>query len=232
MKRILLAEDDHDLGVSLKNYLVLHGFEVFWAKDGEEAYRQFLVKTYDIGVLDVMMPKMDGFTLAKKISKQQPMIPFIFLTAKNEKESKIEGLKLGADDYIVKPFDVEELVLRLHNIIKRTTQQKSLQISSHIPAEHIVLGSYTFMPHQLELQSPTQTYKLTQKETDLIYFLYLHKNSLIPREEILQKNWNKTDFFTGRSMDVFISRIRKYFKEDQSIAINSIRGIGLEFIVE
>jgi len=228
MKKILLAEDDYDLGISLKQFLSLNKFDVVWGKNGEEALELFKSNRFDICVIDVMMPKMDGFTLAKKINTKNPEIPFIFLTARKTKEDKIKGLKIGADDFITKPFDVEELVLRLNNIIKRTKQQNKLVIDS-VENKHIKIGQYMFIPKNQELKSNSKTFKLTEKEVQLIYFLYTHQNKLIHREDILNKVWGKSDFFSGRSMDVFISRIRKYFIEDNNINIKSVRGIGLEF---
>lgn len=226
-KHILLAEDDADFGSILKQYLEMSGFSIEWAKDGEEAFDIFEKGNFDICVLDVMMPKLDGFSLAEKIIEMHPETPFIFLTARKMKEDKLKGLKLGADDYIVKPFEADELVLRLNNILKRT-QRTSFAIATE---EIINIGNYKFNTKRLELQMHNNTQRLTQKEGELIQFLYHHKNQLLKREEILKAVWSTDDFFSGRSMDVFISRLRKYFKEDSSISIESIRGIGLEFKV-
>mgnify|MGYP005993859003 CR=1 FL=1 len=226
-KHILLAEDDADFGSILKQYLEMSGFSVEWAKDGEEALETFQKSDFNICVLDVMMPKLDGFSLAEKIIEINPEIPFIFLTARKMKEDKLKGLKLGADDYIVKPFEADELVLRLNNILKRT-QKSSIIISKN---EILTIGNYQFNTKRLELKIYENIQQLTEKEGELIRFLYQHKNQLLKREEILKAVWQNDDFFTGRSMDVFISRIRKYFKEDASISIESTRGIGLEFKV-
>ncbi|QOD61901.1 response regulator transcription factor [Polaribacter haliotis] len=226
-KHILLAEDDADFGSILKQYLEMSGFSVEWAKDGEEALETFQKSDFNICVLDVMMPKLDGFSLAEKIIEINPEIPFIFLTARKMKEDKLKGLKLGADDYIVKPFEADELVLRLNNILKRT-QKSSIIISKN---EILIIGNYQFNTKRLELKINENIQQLTEKEGELIRFLYQHKNQLLKREEILKAVWQNDDFFTGRSMDVFISRIRKYFKEDASISIESTRGIGLEFKV-
>jgi DNA-binding response OmpR family regulator len=221
---ILLAEDDIDFGNILKQYLEISGYAITWVKDGVEALRLFEQQQFDICVLDVMMPKMDGFTLAKKIIDVQPEVPFIFLTARKMKEDKLKGLKLGADDYIVKPFEADELVLRLQNILKRTVVKKPI-----ITDESINIGNYTFNTRRLELQFEDGTQQLTEKEAELILFLFKHKNQLLKREEILKAVWRNDDYFSGRSMDVFISRIRKYFKRDTNISIESSRGIGLEF---
>tara|TARA_R110002050_G_scaffold213131_1_gene349339 strand:+ start:1510 stop:2211 length:702 start_codon:yes stop_codon:yes gene_type:complete len=226
-KHILLAEDDADFGSILKQYLEVSGFSVEWTKDGEEALEVFTKSNFNICVLDVMMPKLDGFSLAEKIIEINPEIPFVFLTARKMKEDKLKGLKLGADDYIVKPFEADELVLRLNNILKRAQKTSTI-----INKEEILdIGNYQFNTKRLELKVDNNIQKLTEKEGELIQFLFQHKNQLLKREEILKAVWQNDDFFTGRSMDVFISRIRKYFKEDKSISIESTRGIGLEFKV-
>lgn len=227
-KHILLAEDDADFGSILKQYLEMNQYEVTWTKDGKEALTTYKNSSnFDICVLDVMMPKMDGFSLAEEIIKINPEMPFIFLTARKMKEDKIKGLKLGADDYIIKPFEADELVLRLHNIIKRST--KIVEKKHDNPKLHI--GNYIFDTHRLELIINNQKQQLTEKEAALILFLFQHKNTLLKRDDILINVWKNDDFFSGRSMDVFISRLRKYFKDDAKITIESIRGIGLEFKV-
>ena len=226
-KHILLAEDDRDFGNLLQQYLTMSGYRVSWAKDGKEALQLFQEDDFDICVLDVMMPNIDGFTLAGNIIELNPEIPFIFLTARNMKEDKIKGLKLGADDYIVKPFEADELVLRLHNILKRTTKNNSDKTNTIV----IKIGNYLFDTHRLELTNKKKRQQLTEKEAALIQFLFQHKNQLLKREDILNAVWKNDDFFSGRSMDVFISRLRKYFKEDPNISIESIRGVGLEFKV-
>ena len=224
MKKILLAEDDADFASVLKQYLELYGYTVFHANDGEEALALFRKENFNICVFDVMMPKIDGFTLAEKIIKINPEIPFVFLTARQLKEDKLKGLKLGADDYIAKPFEADELVLRLNNILKRS-EKKSI-----IPAEdELEIGKYLFDTKRLELKLGNHTQRLTEKEAALILFLHKNKNRLLKREEILNEVWGNDDFFSGRSMDVFISRLRKYFCDDVSIAIESIRNVGLEF---
>lgn len=222
---ILLAEDDSDFGNILKQYLEMSGYIVTWTKDGEEALEFFKKASCNICVLDIMMPKMDGFTLAEKIIEINPEMPFVFLTARKMKEDKLKGLKLGADDYIVKPFEADELVLRLHNIIKRTSGKK---IEKKIESL-IKIGAYEFNTRRLELKLNSTMQRVTEKEGELILFLFTHKNQLLKREEILNAVWKNDDFFSGRSMDVFISRLRKYFKDDPSISIESIRSIGLEF---
>jgi DNA-binding response OmpR family regulator len=226
---VLLAEDDFDFGSILKQYLEIHNFNVVWAKDGQEALDTLKTQnTFDICVLDVMMPKMDGFTLAEHIIDINPEVPFVFLTAKKMKEDRIKGLKLGADDYIVKPFEADILVLRLQNILKRTqrtTHQSKSETSYHI-------GRYVFNPTNYQLQLEDAIQRLTEKEAQLISYLFKNKNQLVKRDDLLNHVWGSDDFFSGRSMDVFISRLRKYFKEDQTISIESARGIGLTFKIE
>lgn len=223
MKKLLLAEDDIDLSTVLIQYLQLHNFEVSWAENGVKALELFQKNTFDICILDVMMPVMDGFTLAEELIKINPETPFIFLTAKSMMEDKIKGLQLGADDYIVKPFEVEELILRLNNILKRS------ESNSKIDNEQIQIGNYLFDTKRMCLKLENKTQQLTEKEATLIHFLYNHRNQLVKREAILKAVWKTDDYFSGRSMDVFITKIRKYFQEDTRITIESTRFIGLEF---
>lgn len=225
MRKILLAEDDIDFGAILKQYLELQNFSVICAKDGEEALELFKTSSFDICVLDVMMPKIDGFTLAEKMVDCNPEIPFVFLTARNQNEDKIKGLKLGADDYIVKPFEADELVLRLTNIIKRTEKRS---FTNALPNQ-IGIGIFSFDINRFELKSSQKTQQLTEKEASLLLFLFKHKNQLVKREQVLKAVWENDDFFSGRSMDVFISKLRKYLTEDTRISIDSTRNIGLEF---
>ncbi|MDR7372833.1 response regulator transcription factor [Flavobacterium aquidurense] len=224
MKKLLLAEDDFDFAAILKQYLELHQFEVIWAENGEIALDYFKNQTFDICIFDVMMPKMDGFSLAEKIITINPEIPFIFLTARKLKEDKIIGLKLGADDYIIKPFEVDELILRLQNILKRIEQKRTLEGNNIIE-----IGSYIFDNERLTLNNKNHVQQLTEMEASLIEYLYLNHNQLLKRDQILMSVWKKDDYFSGRSMDVFISRLRKYFNSDPKISIESIRNIGLEF---
>ena len=228
MKKVLLTEDDFDFADVLKQYLELYHYQITWAKNGEEALLLFQKETFDICVFDVMMPKMDGFTLAEKIIDINPEIPFVFLTARKLKEDKLKGLQLGADDYIVKPLEADELVLRLNNILKRGQQKNQTTIS----VDQITIGNYIFDPNRLELKLSNHTQRLTEKEVALILFFIKNKNKRIKRNDILQSIWGNDDFFSGRSMDVFISRIRKYFSSDNRITIESIRNVGLEFKIQ
>ncbi len=225
MKKVLLAEDDIDFATVLKHYLEIHQFEIHWAKDGEEAWQTFNSKDFDICIFDVMMPKIDGFTLAEKCVELKPEVPFLFLTARNQSEDKIKGLKLGADDYIVKPFEADELVLRLTNILKRTSRQKPLDVIQN----DIQIGLFLFDTKRLELRTENSKQQLTEKEAALLTFLFENRNQLLKREEVLRSVWNNEDYFSGRSMDVYISKLRKYFADDKTISIESIRNIGLEF---
>ncbi len=228
MAKILLAEDDIDFAQVLKQYLELYQFEVHWSCDGEQALNSFKNDDFNCCILDVMMPKIDGFTLAEKMIDYNPDVPFVFLTAKQLKEDKLRGLKLGADDYIVKPFEADELVLRIQNILKRS-RKLSLNTSQTV---EIAIGEFSFDTQRLELKKANTIQQLTEKEAALLLYLFENKNKLIKREDILLAVWNSDDFFSGRSMDVFISRLRKYLIEDASIAIESKRNLGLEFKIK
>jgi DNA-binding response OmpR family regulator len=227
IEHILLAEDDLDYAFILKQYLEISGFKVTWAKDGAEALEVFPTAKPDICIFDVMMPHLDGFTLAEKIVTLNPETPIIFLTAKGMKEDKIRGLKLGADDYMVKPFEVDELILRIKNILKRTRNTIVLPKASTVK-----IGTYIFDTENFSLIHQNITHRITEREAQLIHYLFINKNRLLKRNDILREVWGNDDFFSGRSMDVFISRLRKYFNEDPSITISGIRGIGLEFIIK
>ena len=220
--KILLVEDDADFGMILKQYLELSDFEVIWFQNPEDVLE--IIETqfdFQIGILDVMMPNIDGFSLAKHLLKKQANFPILFLTAKNQKIDRLTGLKLGADDYISKPCDPEELVLRIQNILKRSTFLA-------IPQTEIKIGSYLLNTEKLQLEHPKGKHKLTLKENKLLLFLLNHNHQLLKREVILENLWENTDYFSGRSLDVFISRLRKYFADDDSIKITSIRGVGFE----
>jgi DNA-binding response OmpR family regulator len=218
--KILLAEDDKDLGSVLAQYLELQNYEVVLARDGEEGWQKFNASTIDLCILDVMMPVKDGFELAKQISAKSPETPFIFLTAKGLKEDRIKGLKLGADDYICKPFEVDELVLRIQNILKRTGLQD---------VEKYELGQFSFIYSELLLKGSDKELTLTVKEAKLLKYFLEHQNKLIKREDILVELWGENDYFLGRSMDVFISRLRKFLHSENSISIETIRGAGFIF---
>jgi DNA-binding response OmpR family regulator len=222
--KVLIVEDDTDLGNVLKQYLELNDFEAYRTFNGVEAREELRRNSYDILVIDVMMPKEDGFTLAEKIGQSNPGLPFLFLTARKLKADVLQGLKLGADDYILKPFDADELILRIQNILRRTGQQ--------IPSakQSVQIGLYRFEPMNLQLSSAYTQKTLTEKEAQLLLYLYQHRNRLIKRNEILEHLWPEPDFFSGRSMDVFITRLRKLLAEDSNLQIESIRGVGFRFL--
>lgn len=223
MKHILLAEDDFDFASILKQYLELAGFAVTWQSDGKKALDYLKTATPDICVLDVMMPMMDGFTLAEEIIRFKPTMPFLFLTARNQKEDKLKGLKLGADDYVVKPFEADELVLRVKNILKRTEH-------TAVPLpEGIKLGDFTLEHSSLLLQHRTKNIRLTEKEAQLLLYFCRNPNRLLKREEVLLHIWKTDDYFSGRSLDVFVSRLRKYLSADPNIVLETVRGFGFEF---
>ncbi len=219
--KVLIAEDDIDFGNILSQYVTISGFDVILTRNGKEAWDSFTNSKPDICVLDVMMPEMDGFTLAEKIRQTDPDMPFIFLTAKSLKEDIVKGLKLGADDYITKPFDPEVLILRVRNILKR--------VYSTVNDEYSVSNT-TLRFNTLELTCPANKEKLTLKEAQLLRYLIANKNSILRRDDILTEIWGEDDYFLGRSMDVFISRLRKYLSSDTGIELRTIRGTG--FILE
>jgi DNA-binding response OmpR family regulator len=219
--RVLLAEDDRDFGNILSQYVAISGFDVTLTRDGKEAWEMFEKNKPDICVFDVMMPEMDGFTLAEKIKEAQPDIPVIFLTAKSLKEDIVRGLKLGADDYITKPFDPEVLILRINNILKRAYSSSN---------DEFRISSTVLKFNTLELKCGNTTEKLTLKEALLLKYFIINKNKILAREDILTEIWGEDDYFLGRSMDVFISRLRKYISEDKNIDIRTVRGTG--FILE
>jgi len=219
--KVLLAEDDRDFGNILSQYLTISGFEVILAKDGQEAITLFRSERPDICVLDVMMPEMDGFSLGEKIKQIQPGLPVIFLTAKSLREDIIRGLKIGADDYITKPFDPEILVLRINNILKRVYSAMNDEFS---------ISDTVLKFNTLELISGGRREKLTLKEAQLLRYFISNRNKLLTREDILTEIWGEDDYFLGRSMDVFISRMRKYISSDRNINMLTICGTG--FILE
>jgi DNA-binding response OmpR family regulator len=222
--KILLVEDDASLGYVIKDNMEQHELDVVLCADGEVALQAFESSLFDICVLDVMLPKLDGFTLAEKIREKNKDIPIIFLSAKSMKEDKIKGFQLGADDYIVKPFNIEELILRIRVFLKRT-QKESTQFV-------YTLGGYTFNYVNLELTHEKALKRLTQKEADLLKLLCDHKDNMVKREHILKQVWGNDDYFAGRSMDVFISKLRKYLSYDSTLEIINYHGIGFKMITK
>jgi DNA-binding response OmpR family regulator len=221
--RILLAEDDLNLGVLLADYLDSEGFEVKLCKDGEVALKTFHLGNFDICLLDVMMPRMDGFTLAERIRQKDKNIPLIFITARSLKEDKVKGYGLGADDYIIKPFDEEELLWKIKAVIRR------IPSNSEPPIERISLGTYVFDLTTQSLIHDGTSKRITEKESAIIKFLCQHKNKVVKREDLLTQVWGDNDYFAGRSLDVFITKIRKYLKEDPSLSIENVFGVGFIF---
>ncbi len=225
---ILFAEDDQSLGFIIKDNLELAGYQVFHCTDGEMAWKTFCQHSFQLCLLDIMLPKLDGFSLAQKIRQASENTPFLFLTARSLKEDKLQGLRLGADDYIVKPFSIEELILRVQAVLRRTGTFFSQ------PADQAIvrLGQYSFDFKNQVLSSENSSQKLTFRESELLYLLTQKKGTLVSRDEILETIWGENDYFKGRSMDVFISRLRKYLKNDPSIFIENIHGVGFRLSVQ
>jgi len=223
--RILLCEDDSNLGTVLKNFLELSDYDVVLERDGRLGLAAFQREKFDICLLDVMMPHVDGFTLAADIRDIDPDVPLFFLSAKTMKEDLIKGYNLGADDYITKPFDSEVLLLKIKAILKRNEEEN--RISENIEFD---LGAYHFNPKLRQLIHATGTQTLSPKENDLLKMLAEHKNDLLPRERALKKIWGSDTYFNGRSMDVYIAKLRKYLKEDEKIEIVNIHGNGFRLV--
>lgn len=223
--KILLCEDDENLGMLLREYLVAKGYTAELYADGEEGYKAFLKTKYDICVLDVMMPKKDGFTLAQEIRAACSDMPIIFLTAKALKEDILEGFKLGADDYITKPFSMEELVFRIEAILRRVRGKKNRDSSVY----H--LGRFTFDTQKQLLTIGDKQTKLTTKENELLSLLCSHANEILQRDFALKTIWIDDNYFNARSMDVYITKLRKHLKDDDQIEIINIHGKGYKLIV-
>jgi len=223
--RVLLCEDDTNLGMVLKNYLELNDYEVVLERDGRLGFAAFQREKFDICLLDVMMPHVDGFTLANDIRDIDPDVPLFFLSAKTMKDDIINGYKLGADDYITKPFDSDVLMLKIKAILKRNEEETRISESAEFD-----MGGYHFNPklRQLTINGSTQT--LSPKENDLLKMLAEHKNDLLPREKALKRIWGSDTYFNGRSMDVYIAKLRKYLKEDPNIEIVNIHGNGFRLV--
>lgn len=221
-KKILLVEDDPSLGFVIKDNLSLRGYDVTLCKDGEEGERSFLASPYNLCIFDIMLPKKDGFSLARSVRKKDAAVPILFLTAKSMVEDKLEGFKTGADDYITKPFSLEELLCRIEVFLRRSP-------SRHQAEEKIVfLGDYEFDFDNLTLKNTSTEKTLTQKEAEVLKLLYFNRDRVLKREEILKHVWGDDDYFMGRSMDVFISKLRKYLKEDPSVQIVNYHGVGFK----
>ncbi len=222
--KILLVEDDLNLGNILSEYLSLKKYEVELCKNGEEGIEKFKMNNFDLSILDVMMPRKDGFTLAKEIRAINKNIPIIFLTAKSMLKDKIEGFNIGADDYITKPFNTEELILRINAVLKR---------SQNVIYEDAVfnIGKYVFDYQKRTLKTNNKTVSLTSKENELLKLLCENSNQTVEREKALPQIWKDDNYFTSRSMDVYITKLRNYLKDDNSIEIVNVHGIGFKLLI-
>jgi two-component system OmpR family response regulator len=223
--RILLAEDDNNLGILLKNYLTAKNYDTSLFINGIQALEAFPTESFDLCILDIMMPEMDGLSLANEIRLINPEAPIIFLTAKNQKEDIIEGFKSGADDYITKPFSMEELLYRIEAILRRT-----INTSINKKEESYVIGGYSFDPLKQILSYKDQPIKLTTKESELLELLCRYGNEILERNFALKTIWIDDNYFNARSMDVYITRLRKYLKKDSSVKILNVHGRGYKLI--
>lgn len=229
MKKILLVEDDPNLGHLLQEYLQLKGnFEVTLCENGEEGIKAFTEQSFDLCILDVMMPKKDGFSLGKDIRKINQQVPIIFATAKSMIEDKSQAYDLGGDDYITKPFKIEELLLRINALLKRVANDGD---TKEPEPKQFELGGYTFDYATQIIQFEGKQQKLSTKEAELLRLLCLKKNEVLTREEALISIWHDDNYFNGRSMDVFLSKLRKYLKEDPNVEIINVHGRGYKLVV-
>jgi len=226
--KIILAEDDPNLGALVKEYLQAKGYETHLFPNGELAFKAFKGEVWNLCILDVMMPQMDGFTLAKEIRRQDKEIPIIFLTAKSMKDDAIEGFKAGGDDYVTKPFSMEELLLRIKAILKRT-ERNTGQLEE---SREFKIGQYTFNVVRQELVFGNEVQKLTSKEVELLKLLCLNMNEVLERNLALKLIWKGENMYSARSMDVYIARLRKYFSNDKSISILNAHGKGFKLLVD
>jgi DNA-binding response OmpR family regulator len=225
--QILLVEDDHNFGSVLKAYLEMNGFLVNWVEDGKFAVKEFNSRQYDICVLDVMLPNIDGFSIAKNIRELNQNVPFIFVTAKTLKEDILKGYSMGADDYITKPFDSEVLICKINAILSRSGNKLANSVE-----EEIKIGKYDYNPILREIKIKGFSQKLSPKESELLKLLNDHRNDILPRELALRSIWGEDNYFTTRSMDVYITKLRKYLKSDPGIEIINIHGNGFRLLIK
>jgi DNA-binding response OmpR family regulator len=223
--KVLLVEDEKNFGMVLRDYLGMNGYEVTLCENGETGFETFQSGKFDLCIIDVMMPKKDGFTLASEIKGLHKSIPFIFLTARGMRDDMIKGYKLGADDYITKPFDSEVLLFKLKAILSRNTTTASEEF------QHVI-GNFNFNAKLRTLKSATNEVKLSPKEAALLNLLCHHKNDVLPREKALKQIWNDDSYFTARSMDVYIVKLRKHLASDSNIEINNLHGNGYSLLVK
>lgn len=224
--KLLYVEDDETLSFITKDHLELQGYEIIHSATGDDALTHIKEDQFDLAILDVMLPKVDGFELARKLREKDTEIPILFLTAKSMKEDRLEGFKLGGDDYITKPFSIEELMMRIEVFLRRR------KVTNAFKKDTFQLGKYTFHYPNLTLIMGEKKETLTQKEADLLRFFANHPNQVLKRSEILTKIWGEDDYFLGRSLDVFISRLRKYLSADEQLKIENLHGVGFKFVVE
>ncbi|GLB51878.1 transcriptional regulator [Neptunitalea chrysea] len=228
-KKILLVEDDPNFGIVLKDYLSMNDFDVVLAKNGMEGFEKFKKDNYDLCILDVMMPYKDGFTLAKEIREKNDTVPIVFLTAKTMKEDVLKGYKVGADDYLNKPFDSEVLLAKIQSIISR----KSVDSIADSKQFEFTIGKFKLNSKLRFLTfEEEEPIKLSPKENELLRLLALHENDLMPRELALTKIWRDDNYFTSRSMDVYIAKLRKYLKRDEDVEILNIHGEGFRLVIK
>jgi len=223
--KVLLAEDDENLGTLLREYLIVKSYDADWFINGERAYKSFIKNHYDLCILDIMMPVKDGYTLAREIRMTNADIPIIFLTAKSLKEDIIEGFKAGADDYICKPFSMEELLFRVEAVLRRTRKD----ITGIVQTEYKI-GNYLFYPNTQMLKLGELEQKLTTKESDLLKLLCANKNTILDRNFALKTIWIDDNYFNARSMDVYIAKLRKFLKDDPKVQIINVHGKGFKLI--
>lgn len=224
---ILLVEDDANLGFVIQDALKRKGYTVHLCRDGKEGLKKFNEQPYDLCVLDVMLPHKDGFSLAEDIRLVNAQVPIVFLTAKSQTEDRIAGFKAGGDDYLTKPFSQEELVLRIEAILRRTSRHEEDPRDRH----RFEIGAFTFDHRNLMLSHPSGERKLTKKEAEVLRLLCMHQDQVLPRELVLNMVWGDDTYFLGRSLDVFISRLRKYLKPDPRVAIVNVHGVGFKLVV-
>jgi DNA-binding response OmpR family regulator len=224
MQKILIVEDDISLGFLLMEFLESEGFEVKLARDGAAGWAYFQKGKFDLCIFDVMMPKMDGFTLARKIRKLNPKIPFLFLTAKSLKTDKLEGFSIGAEDFITKPFDEEVLLCRIQVILRR--EQTDEDTTKECLPTKFQIGNYFFDAAMQELTFENTTKRITEKENEVLHLLCLHQNKILRRDEAVEKIYGRKDYFLGRSFDVFISKLRKLLQHDSRIQIENVFRVG------
>jgi DNA-binding response OmpR family regulator len=222
--KILLIEDDENLGSITNDYLNAKGFLCQWKKNGELGYQSFLKNSFDMVIMDVMMPIKDGFSTAEDIRGIDKETPIIFLTAKSMKEDTLKGFEIGADDYITKPFNMEELIARINAITKRTKSETDIHF------DDLKIGKFNFNPKMQILNIDDNTFNLTTKETDLLLLLHKNQNDILERNHALKAVWGDDNYFNGRSMDVYIAKLRKYLKEDESIQIINVHGRGFKLL--